>query len=99
MAAGIQSGAVPLLNGKVDLDGAYQFACAADPEIREELYKERLGAERKAQREQAEKARRSSASLSPFAPGSNNSVGAPKSKRGRSVRESILDAQDELSGR
>ena len=99
MASGISSGAVPLKGGNVDLDGAYAFACAADPEIREQLYAERSAAERKRQSEQAERARRSSGSLAPFAPGSNNSVGPKKRPGSRSVRDSIHEAIDEAAGR
>ena len=100
MAAGISSGAVPLKGGAVDLDGAYAFACAADPTIREEMITQRIASERKRQSEQADRARRSSASLSPFAPGSNNSVGAAKNKRrGVSVRDSINAAMDEVADR
>jgi hypothetical protein len=98
MASGIASGAVPLKNGAVDLDGAYQFACAADPEIREQLYAERSAAERKRQSEQAERARRSSGSLAPFAPGSNNAIGPKKRTGSRSVRDSIADAMEEIRG-
>ena len=47
MASGIESGAVPLKNGAIDLDGAYAFACAAHPQIREQLYNQRAAAERK----------------------------------------------------
>ena len=100
MAAGISSGAVPLKGGAVDLDGAYQFACAADPEIREQLYAERSAAERKRQSEQADRARRSSGSLSPFAPGAGSTIGSAKKRPGsRSVRDSIHEAIDEAAGR
>ena len=99
MASGIASGAVPLKNGAVDLDGAYQFACAADPEIREQLYAERSAAERKAQREQAERARRAGSSLGGAAPGGNNTIGPKKRTGSRSVRDSIHEAIDEAAGR
>ena len=88
MASGIASGAVPLKNGAVDLDGAYQFASAADPEIREQLYAERSAAERKAQREQAERARRAGSSLGGAAPGGNNTIGPKKRTGSRCVRDS-----------
>ena len=81
MASGISSGAVPLKGGNVDLDGAYAFACAADPEIREQLYAERSAADRKAQREQAERARRAGSSLGGAAPGGNNTIGRKKANR------------------
>ena len=68
MAKGIESGAVPLRNGAIDLDGAYAFACAAHPQIREQLYTQRAAAERKSATDRANQARRAGASLSPSSP-------------------------------
>ena len=96
MARGIESGAVPLKNGAIDLDGAYAFACAAHPQIREQLYTQRAGAERKAATDRANQARRAGASLSPTSPGSNNFAGNKKPARGKSVRDSLHDSIDEL---
>ena len=100
MANLIASGICPLKNGAVDLDNAYSMAVRMDPTLGEQMITERIASERKRQSEQAERARRSGASLSPFAPGSNNSVGAAKNKRrGVSVRDSINAAMDEVADR
>ena len=96
MARGIESGAVPLRNGAIDLDGAYAFACAAHPQIREQLYAQRAAAERKSATERANQARRAGASLSPTSPGSNNVGGGKKPPRGKSVRDSLHDSIEEL---
>ena len=96
MARGIESGAVPLKNGAIDLDGAYAFACAAHPQIREQLYTQRAAAERKAATDRANQARRAGASLSPTSPGSNNFAGNKKPPPGKSVRDLLHDSIDEL---
>ena len=96
----------PLPNGNADLDKAYDMALWALPEVRakvqaeqqtkaEEARKTKIAAEKKAQQELADKARKASGSLVPGAPG----TGAPpaKAKKGKSVRESIMDARAELA--
>jgi hypothetical protein len=94
MARGIESGAVPLKDNAIDLDGAYSFACAAHPEVRERLYAQRTAAERKSASERAAQARRAGASLSPSSPGSFN-AGKAKRSTGKTVRESLNEALSE----
>ena len=100
MSALIGRGILPLTpEGAVPLQEAYDMAVRMDPELGEQLIAERMSAEKKRQREQAERARRAGSSLGGAAPGGNNSLGAPKTKRGRSVKESLYDSIDELAGR
>ena len=87
---------IPLKNGSVDLDGAYTYACRLLPDVFAEVQAEERGAERKAQREQAEKARRSSGSLVPGAPGSGSSTSPKKRSGAKSVRDSINEAMLEI---
>jgi len=106
MAQLIQSGIVPLKDGAVDLDTAYDKAVWADPELRAAIQQEAQAkaaadlkaaaeAKRKADAEAAEKAKRASASLlGPGAPGSGGPAGA-KPKKGKTARESILEAIEE----
>ena len=109
MAHLITSQAVPPLpNGNADLDKAYDMAMFALPDVRtkiladqqtaaEEARKVKAAAEKAAQQEQANKARRASGgSLTPSAPG-NVIAQQGKPKKGKSVRESIMDARAELS--
>ena len=95
MAHGIQSVCAAYSNGAIDLDGAYAFACAAHPQIREQLYTQRAAAERKAATDRANQARRASASLSPSSPGSFSNAGKAKRSTGKTVRESLQDAVSE----
>jgi hypothetical protein len=89
---------VPLKNGAVDLDRAYSESLKLVPEIWDEVQAEQRAAERKAESERAQRARYASSSLTPRAPGGNNSVGAPKRKTGStSVRDSIAAAMTELA--
>lgn len=108
MAQLIQSGAVPLKEGQVDLDGAYEMAMYANPQIRATVLAEqqkaaqaarkaKAEADKKAQDEANAKARRAGTSLGGGAPG--DASGAQPSKRGKgmSVRDSIRAAREELS--
>ena len=101
----IASGAVPLKDGRVDLDGAYDAAIYANPEVRGALQADQAKAaqaatvaaaakEKAAQQAAADKARKTNVSLAPSAPGQ---AVQPKAKKGRSVRESLKDAMEELS--
>ena len=108
MAHLISSGAVPpMANGNADLDKAYDMAIFAIPDVRTKILADqqkaadnartaKAAAERAAQQEQANKARRASGgSLTPGAPG--NLIAPGKPKKGKSVRESIMEAREELS--
>lgn len=108
MAQLIQSGAVPpLKDGQVDLDGAYDMALYANPELRAEILaaqeaekiktaKAKAAAAAAKQQEDVNKARRAGTSLSGGAPGE---AGAPAAKKGKgkSVRESIMEAREQLT--
>lgn len=108
MANLIGSGAVPPLpNGSADLDKAYDMALWGMPEVRQKILaeqaaaqqaelKKKADAERKAQQELAEKARRAATSIAPTAPGAPVAQ-QKKGKTGKSVRESIMEARQELS--
>lgn len=99
---------IPLKDGKVDLDAAYEAACRMNPEINQQLWdaelKRRDEARKaeelnklKAQKGAAEKARRASGSLTSSAPGAaaaRNQAAASKGK-GKSVRESLNEALGE----
>jgi hypothetical protein len=104
----IQSGTVaPLPNGSADLDKAYDMALWAMPEVRAKVQadqkakedaarKAKADAEKKLQQEQADKARKAAAgSLTGGAPGNPPQPGKPK--KGKSVRESIMEARQELA--
>jgi hypothetical protein len=108
MANLIASGAVPLKDGQVDLDSAYEMAIYANPEVRtkvltaqQEAQKKeaaaKAAAEKKAQQEQADKARKAGVSVAGAAPGSPGTPGAKGTGKRKSVRESILEAQAELT--
>jgi hypothetical protein len=98
MAALVAGGAVPLTpEGAVDLEKSYQAAMRMDDELGELMFAERIAAEKKKQREYADRARRAGASLGGAAPGSNNSLGGTKKRPGsRSVRDSIAESIEEL---
>jgi hypothetical protein len=98
--------AVPLKDGKVDLDTAYDMAVWARPDIRNKImaeekskmeaaHKAKVAAEAKAQKEQAEKAKRASGSLPTGTPGAD--VAKRQQTRGKSVKESIRQSIEELS--
>lgn len=106
MAQLIASGAVPLKDGRVDLDGAYSMAVYANPEVRELVLAEvaekkaadaQKAAEktRAAQAGGANNARRAAVSVQPGAPGRGSGTKAPSTKPGATVRESILAAVNE----
>lgn len=108
MAQLIASGAVPLNNGQVDLDAAYDRAVYAHPDIRAKLIAEMEAAkqkaaadkaetERKAQEAQANKARKAGISVGSGAPGAQNAQSAKKGGKGKSVRESIMEAREQLT--
>jgi len=97
-----------MANGNADLDKAYDMAIFAIPDVRTKILADqqkaadnartaKAAAERAAQQEQANKARRASGgSLTPGAPG-NLIAPTGKPKKGKSVRESIMEAREELS--
>ena len=98
--------AVPLKDGRVDLDSAYEMAVYANPEIRAKILAEnevkaeagrqaKIKAEQKAQQEAADKARRASGSIKTASPGADVARKVPT--KGKSVRESIQAAREELS--
>lgn len=111
MAHLLESGAVPPLEGnRADLDKAYEMAVYAIPEVRAKVLaaaeakriadaKAKKDAETAAQQKEADRARRAAGGLAPGAPGE----GGPMSQRpgdrrkGKSVRESLNDAINELS--
>ncbi len=108
MAQLIQSGAVPLKDGQVDLDGAYDMALYANPEIRAKVLAEQQAAaakERKAkvdaaaakQAAEVEKARKAGVSLGGGAPGEPGAAPGGKKGKGKSVRESIMEAREQLT--
>ena len=108
MAQMIQSGAVPLKDGQVDLDGAYEMAIYANPEIRAKVLAEqqakaeadrkaKAAAEEKKRQEEVQKARKAGVSLGGGAPGETGAGVQGKRGKGKSVRESIMEAREELS--
>ena len=101
--------AIPLRDGKVDLDEAYSQAVWMDPEIRQEILaqqqtqaeatrKAKQEAAQKAAQDKADKARRTATSLTSSAPGAEVSR-KDKSSVGLSVRDSLKNAIKELSDR
>ncbi len=105
MAQLIASGAVPLKDGRVDLDGAYDAAIWMHPEVRTKLMAKtqaeqeakleaQLEKKQRAQQEAANKARRAAVSLAPAAPGT---AGKPAQPKAKSVRESLKEAIEEVS--
>ena len=106
MAQLIQSGAIPLKDGRVDLDAAYEAATWMHPEVRMKLVAKQqadfeakqealLERKQKAQQEAANKARRAAVSIAPRAPSAD--AGKSANKSGKSVRESLKEAMEELS--
>ena len=102
MAQLIASGAVPLKEGRVDLDGAYTKAVRLDDDVFTQMQqaevakkdaemKAAAAAKKKADEDAAKAAKAASASLTPNAPGSAPGAHG-KPKKGRSVRETLLDA-------
>src|SRR4029077_10540555 len=104
MADLIASNTVPLKNGQVDLDRAYEMAIYADPNVRTKVLaaeKEaerkaavaKAAAEKKAQQEAADKARKAAVSITGAAPGTPGTPGKPTGKR-KTVRESLNEAME-----
>lgn len=103
MAQLVQSGAVPLKEGRVDLDGAYEMAVYARPDVRAKVLADqqaaaKAAADKKAadaaaaRQRDADRARRTGrASLAPAAPGAAAPAGQ-KPVKGKSVRESLKEA-------
>jgi hypothetical protein len=83
---------VPLKNGQVDLDEAYRLSCLADSNVAAKMDAQRQAAERKAAKEVADRARRSSMSLSPSSPGRGSGSPSNKPTKGKSVRESLIES-------
>lgn len=97
----IQTGVVPLLNGRLDLDGAYEQACYAHPQIRAELEKEKAVAKAKeaASRsaKEVEKAKKAGISLKGVSPSVVSDNKQPRKANGSvSVRDSIVSAVQEV---
>jgi hypothetical protein len=100
----------PLPNGNADLDKAYDMAVYADPAVRAKAQKAMVDAEaatkaaaaqaeKDAQRTKLEAARKASGSIPISAPGAPNGAAPKNQKRGKSVRESLEDAQREVAER
>jgi len=101
--------AIPLKDGRVDLDSAYEAAVYALPEIRARVLadqqaqadatrKAKQEANQKAAQDKADKARRTATSLTSSAPGAEVARRGT-SEKGKSVRESLVAAMKELSDR
>lgn len=108
MANLLAAGVIPLKDGKVDLDAAYESAVYSVPEIRQKVLAAqaktqqdaiaaKAAAERKAQQDQADKARKTAVSLNGGAPGVPGQAGAKPGGKRKSVRESILEAREQLA--
>ena len=104
MVSLLNSGTIPLIDGKLDLDTAYERACYASPEIRAEierdsnLRKAREAKEKqKREKEAAEKARSKGISIKPTAPSITNGSQSKKPNGPISVRDSIRSAIAEAS--
>jgi hypothetical protein len=106
MAQLIQSGAVPLKEGRVDLDGAYEKAVRLNDEIWQQTQadaqakaaadlKAKADAKKKADEAAAAGAKKAAVSLTPTAPGSAPAQQG-KAKKKQSVRESLMSAIDEV---
>lgn len=106
MASYIQNGIVPLNNGNIDLDAAYEMACRAHPQVFEIIQEDQLRARQeaaaaKAKADKAKLAAKKSANvgLKPSAPSipTSNTV-SKKRANGEfpSARESIMNAIQEV---
>ncbi len=109
MAHLIQSGIVPLKDGKVDLDGAYERAIWANPEIRTKVLTaqeqakakaaaDKAAAEKAAQQGAADRARKAGVSLTGGAPGAPGVQQQGKRGQRKSVRESLNEAIEQVRG-
>lgn len=108
MANLIQSGEVPLKDGEVDLDTAYEMAVYANPAVRAQVQAEQQAA-RKAERDRkaaeaaavaaanAAKAKKTAVSVTGGPPGNPAAQPTAKKGRGKSIRESIMEAREALS--
>ena len=106
----IASGVVPLKDGQVDLDGAYEAAVWANPEVRAKVLADQQKAtaaeaakkeaeRKKKQQAAAEAARRASVSVPGAAPGSATPAAAgAKRGTGKSIRDTILASIAEVNG-
>lgn len=104
MAHFIGSGAVPLKDGKIDLDGAYDMALYAMPEVRAKVLasqkeveqkaaQAKVAAEKAAQDAAAKKARNAAVSVGGGSPGAANAQSGQRQRaKGKSVRESLQEA-------
>jgi len=101
--------AIPLRDGRVDLDAAYDAAVHAHPEIRAQVWADqqakteaarqaKLVEQQKAQQEKVAKARRAAGSVTSSAPGTEVGRRQVPSK-GLSVRDSLKQSIAELSDR
>jgi hypothetical protein len=79
-------------DGSISLDKAFDAAVALDPALSEKAIADRIAQERKAASDAAQRARRSSASLSPGAPGRGSGSSSAKPTRGKTVRESLIES-------
>jgi hypothetical protein len=106
----IASGEVPLKEGRVDLDGAYETAIWAVPGVREKVLADQAkAAEAKrladakarqaAVQAEADKARKAGVSVTGGAPGAAGPAVAQPKGKGKSVRESLMEARAEVEGR
>jgi len=106
----IASGEVPLKDGRVDLDGAYNKAVRlVDPvweKIQADQEAARLAEQKKqadrlkaAQQAEVEKARKAGVSVTGGAPGAAGPAAAAPKGKGKSVRESLMEARAEVEGR
>jgi hypothetical protein len=105
MAQLLSSGAVPLIEGRVDLDAAYAKAVRINDDVFAEVQaaertkadaeaKAKIDAKAKADEAAAKAAKVAAASVGPGAPGSAAATASKNTKK-RSVRESLLAAIDE----
>lgn len=100
----IANGTVPLVNGRIDLDAAYDAACYAHPEIREliieEQTKAREAALREKQQQRITKAKDAGVSVRPGAPVQRTPVQQKKTgpqpfvPAGQSLREAIRELRE-----
>ena len=100
----------PLANGNADLDTAYDMAVHANPAVRTKMAEANAAAEaekkkaaetaeKQAQRQKLEAARKASGSIPISAPGTPAGGKQQAGKRGKSVRESIEEARAQIADR
>lgn len=107
----LASGVLPLKNGQLDLDAAYEKAIRLDDELFRQIEEERIAkeAEQKAKdlakkelqkQHNLQSKRNAAASLKPGAPspGTSSSLNGSKPKKKMSVRDSIIAAMSEVRG-